>query len=84
MIVRGLKDWMPRSLYWRAALILLVPVMTILLVVTVVFIQRLYEDDEDFDAEAVENGTTERQMRNQFNAWVKFMTMDTGAQEAAE
>lgn len=37
-------------------------------------IQRLYEDDEDFGQETVENGTTERQMRNQFNAWVKFMT----------
>ena len=44
MIGARLKDWMPRSLYGRAALILLVPVMTILLVVTVVFIQRLYED----------------------------------------
>ena len=37
-------------------------------------IQRLYEEDEDFSKEAVENGTTERQMRNQFDAWVKFMT----------
>ena len=44
MIAARLKDWMPTSLYWRAALILLVPVMTILLVVTVVFFQRLYED----------------------------------------
>jgi two-component system osmolarity sensor histidine kinase EnvZ len=35
---------MPRSLYWRATLIVLVPVMTILLVVTVVFFQRFYED----------------------------------------
>jgi len=50
-------------------------------------LQRLYEDDEDFDVEAVENGTTERQMRNQFNAWVKFMTMDMESDltgEAAE
>ncbi len=39
-------------------------------------LQRLYEEGEDFSAEAVENGTTERQMRNQFNAWVKFMTAD--------
>jgi len=39
-------------------------------------IQRLYEEDEDFDVETVENGTTERQMRNQFNAWVKFMTAE--------
>ncbi|MCB1341314.1 MAG: Rieske 2Fe-2S domain-containing protein [Pseudooceanicola sp.] len=38
-------------------------------------VQRLYEEDEDFETEAVENGTTERQMRNQFHAWVKFMTM---------
>lgn len=44
MIARRLKDWMPSSLYGRSALILLVPVITILLVVTVVFIQRLYED----------------------------------------
>ena len=44
MVAARLKAWMPRSLYWRAALILLVPVMTILLVVTVVFFQRFYED----------------------------------------
>ena len=37
-------------------------------------LQRLHEPDEDFEVEAVENGTTERQMRNQFHAWVKFMT----------
>lgn len=36
-------------------------------------IQRLYEDAEDFSAEAVLNGTTERQMRNQFDAWKRFM-----------
>ena len=49
-------------------------------------VQRLYEPDEDFDHEAVENGTTERQMRNQFHAWVKFMTADMKepAREAAE
>lgn len=39
-----LKRYMPRSLYARAALILLVPILTIQIVVTVVFIQRLYED----------------------------------------
>lgn len=44
MVAERLKDWMPRSLYWRATLILLVPVMTILLMVTVVFFQRFYED----------------------------------------
>ncbi len=37
-------------------------------------IQRLYEEGEDLDEEAVLNGTTERQMRNQFHAWAKFMT----------
>lgn len=36
-------------------------------------IQRLYEDGEDFADEAVLNGTTERQMRNQFDAWKRFM-----------
>ncbi|MDO5641599.1 MAG: aromatic ring-hydroxylating dioxygenase subunit alpha [Paracoccus sp. (in: a-proteobacteria)] len=36
-------------------------------------IQRLYEEGEDFTAEAVLNGTTERQMRNQFDAWRRFM-----------
>lgn len=44
MIVKRLKAWTPRSLYWRATLIVLVPVLTILLVVTVVFFQRFYED----------------------------------------
>ena len=48
-------------------------------------VQRLFEDDEDFAKEAVENGTTERQMRNQFDAWVKFMTSSmTSGSEAAE
>ncbi len=48
-------------------------------------IQRLYEEDEDFSEEKVENGTTERQMRNQFDAWVRFMTCDMDdVREAAE
>lgn len=51
-------------------------------------IQRLLEEDEDFGEEAVENGTTERQMRNQFDAWVRFMTCSmqdaASTQEAAE
>ncbi|MEZ5714903.1 MAG: SRPBCC family protein [Paracoccaceae bacterium] len=49
-------------------------------------IQRLWHGHEDYSEEAVENGTTERQMRNQFDAWVKFMTlsMNDAAQEAAE
>lgn len=44
MIARVLKPYLPRSLYARAVLILLVPVITILIVVSVVFIQRLYEN----------------------------------------
>ena len=48
-------------------------------------IQRLYQDGEDFGTEAVENGTTERQMRNQFDAWVRFMTPEPAPlAEAAE
>ena len=50
-------------------------------------VQRLYPGPEDFGAEHVENGTTERQMRNQFDAWVKFMLADmpgASVQEAAE
>lgn len=39
-----MKRYVPRSLYARAALILLVPILTIQIVVTVVFIQRLYND----------------------------------------
>ncbi len=38
------KDYLPRSLYGRATLIYIVPVLTLLAVVSVVFIQRLYED----------------------------------------
>ena len=40
--------------------------------------------DEDFETEAVENGTTERQMRNQFHAWTKFMTMSLPSEDALE
>lgn len=53
-------------------------------------LQRLYPDEEeDFTQEAVENGTTERQMRNQFEAWKTFITMSMPrrseqTQEAAE
>ncbi len=39
-----LKHYMPRSLYGRAALILIVPVVSVQLVVSVVFIQRHLED----------------------------------------
>lgn len=38
-----LKQWMPRSLYGRAAAILLLPVVTVQLVISVAFIQRHYE-----------------------------------------
>ncbi len=43
MFFAWLKRFTPRSLYGRAAMILLVPVVTIQLVVGVVFIQRHYE-----------------------------------------
>ncbi|WP_323768548.1 ATP-binding protein [Antarctobacter sp.] len=38
-----LKQYMPRSLYGRAALILVLPVVTLQLVVSIVFIQRHFE-----------------------------------------
>ncbi len=44
MVFRWLKRYVPRSLYGRAALILIVPVVTLQLVVSVVFIQRHFED----------------------------------------
>jgi len=37
-------------------------------------LHRLYDASESFDTESIENGTTEKQMRNQFQAWLKFMT----------
>ena len=43
MMGRLLKPIFPRGLYGRAALILLVPVVTILIMVAVLFIQRHYE-----------------------------------------
>ena len=43
MLGRLLKSIFPRGLYGRAALILLVPVVTILILVSVLFIQRHYE-----------------------------------------
>ena len=36
-------------------------------------IQRLLTEEEDYTEEAVDNGTTERQMRNQFAAWATFI-----------
>ncbi len=38
-------------------------------------VQRLYDASEVGQASAVTNGTNEWQMRNQFRAWSKFMTM---------
>ncbi|MFW2587309.1 ATP-binding protein [Sagittula sp. SSi028] len=43
MSFQWLKRYMPRSLYGRAALILVLPVITLQLVVSVVFIQRHFE-----------------------------------------
>jgi hypothetical protein len=39
-----------------------------------VSLHRLYSPDEA--PLAVDNGTTERQMRNQFRAWARYMTAD--------
>lgn len=44
MSFRWLKLYMPRGLYGRALLILVLPVVTLQLVVSVVFIQRHFED----------------------------------------
>lgn len=44
MSFRWLKQYMPRSLYGRAALILVLPVIVLQLVVSVAFIQRNLED----------------------------------------
>ncbi|WP_299844093.1 ATP-binding protein [uncultured Roseovarius sp.] len=43
MNFRWLKPYMPRSLYGRAILILLLPVASLLLVISIVFIQRHFE-----------------------------------------
>lgn len=43
MLFRWLKGYMPRSLYARALLILLLPVLTLQLVISITFIQRHYE-----------------------------------------
>ncbi|GGH40278.1 two-component system, OmpR family, osmolarity sensor histidine kinase EnvZ [Cribrihabitans marinus] len=44
MLFAWLKRYMPRSLYGRAALILVMPVVTLLLIASVVFLQRHLED----------------------------------------
>src|SRR5882757_3281803 len=38
-------------------------------------VSRLYEPNEQTDVTAESNGTTEWQMRNQFRAWSKFITL---------
>ena len=52
MALQWLKSYLPRSLYGRAALILLVPILALQLVVSIVFIQRHYA------------GVTEQMSRN--------------------
>ncbi len=47
-------------------------------------VQRLYDEDEEPDATAVVNGTSERQMRNQFNAWARYMTRSMTPPAGAE
>ena len=48
-------------------------------------LQRQFDQDETYDSEEIVPGTSERQMRNQIDAWVKFMTADMDdAVEAAE
>lgn len=43
MLGRLLKPFFPRGLYWRAALIVFAPLLTILVVVSLAFIQRHYD-----------------------------------------
>lgn len=43
MLGRMLKPFLPRGLYWRAALIVFLPVVAIMLVLSVGFIQRHYD-----------------------------------------
>ena len=43
MRVRWLKPYLPRGLFARATLTLLLPVVTLLVVVSVVFVQRHFE-----------------------------------------
>jgi phenylpropionate dioxygenase-like ring-hydroxylating dioxygenase large terminal subunit len=47
-------------------------------------VQRLYDAEEEPDTTAVVNGTSERQMRNQFSAWAKYMTMGMTAATRAD
>ena len=49
---------------------------------TWVNIQRLHSSAENHSVTAIEPGTTERQMRNQFSAWTQYMTMSMGEVKA--
>jgi benzoate/toluate 1,2-dioxygenase subunit alpha len=48
---------------------------------TWVNVQRLYDGIAEQQTQAVTNGTTEWQMRNQFRAWAKYMTLSMRAQQ---
>ncbi len=62
---RWLKPWMPRSLYARALLILLLPVLTLQLVISVSFLQRHFE------------GVT-RQMTSSVLLELRYLIRETG------
>lgn len=61
-----LKRYMPRGLNGRAALILLLPVVVIQIVVSIVFVQRLYED-------------VTRQMTGNISIELRFLLADINA-----
>ena len=71
MNTQWLKRYVPRSLYGRAALILLVPVVTLQLVVSVVFIQRHFED-------------VTRQMTEIFSIDLAFILSEIAAAESSD
>ena len=54
MKVKPIKSYLPRSLYGRAALILLLPIVLLQLLVSVVFIQRHFEGVTDLMTRSVE------------------------------
>ncbi|GAB4384722.1 ATP-binding protein [Albidovulum sp.] len=64
MIVDWFKRFLPRGLYGRAALILILPIVTIQLVVSIAFIQRHFEDvtEQMTESIAVELDLLLRQM----------------------
>ncbi|MEH6836552.1 MULTISPECIES: ATP-binding protein [Falsihalocynthiibacter] len=61
-----LKRYMPRSLNGRATLILLLPVVVVQIVVSIVFVQRLYED-------------VTRQMTGNISIELRFLLTDINA-----